>query len=83
MVKTLSPHCTHCRAYVQSLVRELRSHVPSGAVKNKMIGHLCEQGSPLVKQSNLKRENRYLVFVRRVYAPRFCVITTKMWNDGH
>ena len=61
VLKTLSSHCSLCRAYVRSLVRELTSHVPSGVVKNKMIGHLCERGSPLVKQSNLKREISYLI----------------------
>ena len=33
-------------------------------------------------KDNLRRVG-YMIVVRRVFTPWFCLVTTKIWSDGH
>ena len=49
-------------------------------MKNRSVMYPVPPSSKYYSFMDLKLVYQY---VRRVYTPRFCLITTKVWSDGH
>ena len=54
MVTTLHSYCW--RAWVQSLVRELKSHMPHGAAKNSKKGKIMRGTQNRLKKRDMKKK---------------------------